>query len=41
LLAVREPVYALADMTLECTDESHQVPLEKILAALDEQGLVA
>jgi shikimate kinase len=41
LLALREPVYALADMTLECTDESHQVPLEKILTALDEQGLVA
>jgi shikimate kinase len=39
LLAVREPFYALADITLECRDESHQVPLEQILAMLEEHGL--
>ena len=39
LLAVREPVYALADITLECPDESHQSALERMLAELRERGL--
>jgi shikimate kinase len=39
LLAVREPFYAQADITLECSDESQQGPLEQILAALRERGL--
>ncbi len=40
LLAVREPFYAQADIVLECKDESHQAPLEQILAALRERELV-
>ena len=39
LLAVREPVYAQADITLECPDESHHSALERMLAELRERGL--
>ena len=39
LLVVREPVYAEADITLECVDESHSGALERILAVLRERGL--
>ena len=39
LLAIREPVYAQADITLECADESHQSAVERILTALRERGL--
>jgi shikimate kinase len=38
-LAVREPVYAMADMTLESGDEPHAVLLDKIVAALGAHGL--
>jgi shikimate kinase len=40
LLAVREPFYAQADIVLECKDESHQAPLEQILAVLQERELL-
>ena len=39
LLAVREPVYAQADIILECADESHHSAVDRILAALRERGL--
>jgi shikimate kinase len=39
ILAVREPVYAMADMTLESGDEPHAVLLDKIVAALGSHGL--
>ena len=39
LLAIREPVYAEADITLECVDESHGAAMDRILAALRERGL--
>ena len=39
LLALREPVYAQADITLECPDESHQSALEQILVELRQRGL--
>ena len=39
LLVAREPVYALADMTLESADEPHAVQLDKIVAALKSHGL--
>lgn len=39
LLAVRGPVYARADMTLESADEPHVVLLDKIVAALKAHGL--
>ena len=39
LLAVREPIYAEADITLECPDESHHSALERMLAELRERGL--
>jgi shikimate kinase len=39
LLAIREPVYAEADITLECADESHHSAVDRILAALRERGL--
>ena len=41
LLAIREPFYAMADITLDCPDESHQSALERILAELRERGLAA
>jgi shikimate kinase len=39
LLAVREPVYATADMVLESGDEPHAALLDKIVAALGQHGL--
>lgn len=39
LLAARGPTYALADLTLETTDEPHAVQLDKIVAALAAHGL--
>jgi shikimate kinase len=39
LLAIREPVYASADMVLESGDEPHAVLLDKIVAALASHGL--
>jgi shikimate kinase len=39
LLTIREPVYATADMVLESADEPHGVAVERIIAALREQGL--
>jgi len=39
LLAIREPVYATADMVLESGDEPHAVLLDKILAALASHGI--
>jgi len=39
LSAVREPVYAMADMVLESGDEPHAVLLDKIVAALAGRGL--
>jgi shikimate kinase len=39
LLAVREPVYAGADMVLESADEPHAVLLDKIVAALGRHGI--
>ena len=41
LLALREPVYAEADITLECPDESQQSALERILAELRERELLS
>jgi shikimate kinase len=39
LLAVREPVYATADMVLESADEPHGLVLDKIVAALGSHGI--
>jgi shikimate kinase len=39
LLHAREPVYAQADITLECADESHGSALEHIVTMLRERGL--
>ena len=39
LLTSREPVYATADMVLECADEPHGTAVERIIAALKERGL--
>jgi shikimate kinase len=39
LSAEREPVYALADMTLESGDEPHAVLVDKIVAVLAAHGL--
>ena len=39
LLAIREPVYATANMVLESVDEPHGVAVDRIIAALREQGL--
>ena len=39
LSAMREPVYALADMALESGDEPHAVLLDKIVAALASHGI--
>ena len=39
LSAVREPVYATADMILESGDEPHAVLLDKIVAALADHGI--
>jgi len=39
LLAIREPVYATADMILESADEPHGAAVDRIIAALRERGL--
>ena len=39
LLAIREPFYAQADITLECADESHHSAVDRIVAVLRERGL--
>jgi shikimate kinase len=39
LLAVRGPVYAKADMTLDSADEPHGAAVERIIQALRERGL--
>lgn len=39
LLAMREPIYATADMVLESGDEPHAVLLDKIVAALVSHGI--
>jgi shikimate kinase len=39
LLALREPVYATADMILESADEPHGAAVDRIIAALQEKGL--
>jgi shikimate kinase len=39
LSAVREPVYAQADMMLESGDEPHGVLVDKIVAALTAHGI--
>ncbi len=39
LLAVREPVYATADMTVESVDEPHGIAVDHIIEALRERGL--
>ncbi|MES2254574.1 MAG: shikimate kinase [Pseudomonadota bacterium] len=39
LLAVREPVYATADMILESADEPHGAAVDRIIAALQERRL--
>jgi shikimate kinase len=39
LSAVREPIYATADMVLESGDEPHAVLLDKIVAALAGHGI--
>jgi shikimate kinase len=41
LLAVREPVYALADLTIESADDSHTVLVDKVVDALTSHGLLA
>lgn len=41
LLAIREPVYAQADMTLESIDEPHGMAVERIVTALTERGLAS
>jgi len=40
LLAIREPVYAQADMTLDYEDGSHGDAMDRIMEALSAQGLV-
>jgi shikimate kinase len=39
LLSVREPVYAEADMTIDCIDEPHGVAVEHIVAAAVAHGV--
>jgi len=39
LLAVREPVYAKADMTIDSADEPHGAAVERIIEALRARGL--
>jgi len=40
LLAVREPVYALADYVLESMDGPHEKSVEQVVEALKERGLM-
>jgi len=39
LLAVREPVYAEADITLDCMDEPHGAAVERIIETLQQRGV--
>jgi shikimate kinase len=39
LLAVREPTYALADITIESQDAPHSVAVEKLIATLTTIGI--
>ncbi len=39
LLAAREPIYALADVTLDSLDEPHGAAVDNIVAMLTERGL--
>ncbi len=41
LLAIREPVYAEADMTLEYDEDTHSGALDSIMEALTARGLMA
>jgi shikimate kinase len=41
LLAVREPFYAQADLTIESADEFHTVLVDKVVDALTSHGLLA
>ncbi len=41
LLAVREPIYAQADITVESENGPHGDTVERILAALNERGICA
>jgi shikimate kinase len=41
LLAVREPVYAQADLTVECADGPHGVMVDRITAELLARGICA
>ena len=40
LLAIREPVYAEADMVLEIIDGPHEKSVEQVVAALADRGLM-
>jgi hypothetical protein len=40
MLKEREPIYALADLTLDAEDSPHAAMVERILAALTERSLV-
>jgi shikimate kinase len=39
LLSVREPVYALADMTIDSADEAHGAVVDRVVACLADKGL--
>ena len=41
LLVEREPVYALADLTIDSGDGPHQIAVERILEALRERGTLS
>lgn len=40
LLEAREPIYAEADIHVESADGPHNVQVDRIVAALEERGLV-
>ena len=40
LLAQREPFYAQADLILDCEDGPHAAAVDRIVAALEERGLL-
>ena len=41
LMVEREPVYALADITVESDDGPHDTVVKRILAALDAHGAIS
>jgi shikimate kinase len=41
LLNEREPVYALADLTIDTEDGPHQIAVERILEALRQRGTLS